>query len=218
MEYIKCIKGNFVLTRNYRDAFNLDKFIDKYFEEYFDKYAYLVGDISSGILRLKGFDENQHSPNYCGNIDNYIETSCAFGCPFYVLKRVKDEDEYQKYVKNHHDRDEESKYRIPTIEKENFDKESLILETSEHVKPNINIDPERIGKLPKGVLPSDLVEKDTEYNSKTNITKPAPEPTQTYVSASPDFDPSKKKPVSYNNFNKHKHKNKKNNNNKKKAE
>ena len=101
LEFIKCIKGNYVLTRNYRDAFNLDKFVDKYFEEYFDKYTYIVGDISSGILRLKGFDEKD-----CSNIDNYIETSCAFGCPFYVLKRVKDEDEYQKYVKNHHERDE----------------------------------------------------------------------------------------------------------------
>ena len=207
MEFIKCIKGNYVLTRNYRDAFNLDKFVDKYFEEYFDKYTYIVGDISSGILRLKGFDEKD-----CSNIDNYIETSCAFGCPFYVLKRVKDEDEYQKYVKNHHERDEESRYKITPLEKENFDKESLILETTEHVKPNINIDSERIGSLPKGSLPSDLIEKDTDYNNKPSITKPAPEPTQTYVSASPDFDPSKKKPMSFNNF-KHKHNNKKKNNN-----
>ena len=206
MEYIKCAKGNFILTRNYRDAFNLEKFMEKYLEEYFDKYLYIVGDISSGILRLKGFDDNQKSANYCGNIDNYLDTSCAFGCPFFVLKRCKSEEDFIKYEKNHHDRDENSKYKINPIEKENFDKESLVLETSKKNVPNIEINLDRINTLPKGFLPADLVENSSnnDYN-KTGISKPVEEPTQTYVSASPDFDPSKKQ---QNGFKKYKNKNK----------
>lgn len=202
MEFIKCVKGNFILTRNYRDAFNLEKFSEKYLEEYFDKYLYIVGDISSGILRLKGFDDNPKSQNYCGNIDNYLDTSCAFGCPFFVLKRVKSEEDFQKYEKNHHERDEESKYKINPIEKENFDKESLILETSKKNKPNIIIDADRINTLPIGSLPADLVEKDgnSDYNKSVN-TKPVEEATQTYVSSSPDFDPSKKQNGGFKRYN-----------------
>ena len=84
----------------------------------------------------------------------------------------------------------------------------------------INVTPDGVGVLEGSLIdfdPSVYIEeitdkKDTDYNNKPSITKPAVEPTQTYVSASPDFDPSKKKPMSFNNF-KHKHNNKKKNNN-----
>ena len=51
-------KGRYKVESNYRDAFRLEAFEEKYIEECFDKYLYIVGDISSGILRLKGFDTN----------------------------------------------------------------------------------------------------------------------------------------------------------------
>lgn len=79
-------KGRFKVVRNYRDAFKLEIFEEKYIEECFDKYLYIVGDISSGILRIKGFDANPKSKNYFGFIDDYLELSCAMGCPHYVLK------------------------------------------------------------------------------------------------------------------------------------
>ena len=65
-------KGMFQLQRNFRDSFNEEAFIEKYIEECMDRYLYIVGDISSGILRLKGFDDNPKSKNYYGFIDNYL--------------------------------------------------------------------------------------------------------------------------------------------------
>ena len=85
---IKTEKGMYKVEKNYRDAFQLEAFVDKYIEECFDKYPYIVGDISAGILRSKGFDADPKSDNYYGYIDDYLELSCAFGCPFYVLKRI----------------------------------------------------------------------------------------------------------------------------------
>ena len=195
MEYIKCAKGQYILIRNYRDAFNLDKFMEKYFEEYFDKYPYIVGDISSSILRLKGFDDKPGSKNNFKNIDEYLDTSCAFGCPFYVLFRIKSFDEYSKYKQTHKEFEEKERIKIKFPEKENFDKESLVLETSTKNKPNIVINIEQINDLPKGSLPPYLVESSKEKEVKN---KEVAVETTTYVSSSPDFDPAlKEKNINY---------------------
>ena len=84
------------ILKNYRDAFNEEAFVGKYIEECFDKYMYIVGDISSGILRLKGFDTNPKSKNYYGFIEDYLEISCAFGCPFYIMKRIKSDKVFER--------------------------------------------------------------------------------------------------------------------------
>ncbi len=183
MDYIKCVKGQFVLVRNYRDAFDLEKFIEKYLEEYFNKYPLIVGDLSSSILRLKGFDDDN-------KINDYLDHSCAFGCPFYVLKKVHSYEEFQKYVRTHKEYKEEERVNIHNMEKENFDKESLILETSEKQKPRFNIDMEKINSISIGTLPKDLIEAGNNYKENKKV-EPEVE-MQTYVSASPDFDPSLK--------------------------
>ena len=85
----KSEKGMFEVQRNYRNAFNKELFVEKYIDEYFDKYPYLVGDISNGILRLKGFDTIPNSPNHYSFMDKYIENSTVIGCPYYVLKRIR---------------------------------------------------------------------------------------------------------------------------------
>ena len=119
----KCAKGMFELKKNYREAFNLEAFLGKYLEEYFDKDAYIVGDISSEILRLKGFNTDPKSENYYGFIDDYLEISCAFGCPFYVLRRIKTEEEFNKLDKENLPVDtEDDRIVIHPIQKENFDK------------------------------------------------------------------------------------------------
>lgn len=215
MEYLKCVKGQYIILRNYRDAFNLEKFVEKYLEEYFDKYSYIVGDISSSILRLKGFSENPKSPNYYEKIDEYLDTSCAFGCPFYVLKRIKSYEEYEKFKKTYKEKPEEERIKIYLAEKENFDKENLVLTTSVKNKEAINIDLENLTKLTIGKLPPDLVEAKTQTKETTVVPKEEEAPTQTYVSASPDFDPAlKKENNKNNNYNfKKNHKNKNNNRN-----
>ena len=121
---VNTTKGMYRILRNFRDAFNKEMFENKYLEEYFDKYPYVVGDYSSGILRLKGFDNNSFQ-----NIDKYLDDSCAFGAPFYVLSRIHSEKEYEELeqeTKNEENPDID-RCKITTLEKENFDKDSLIL-------------------------------------------------------------------------------------------
>lgn len=191
----KCAKGMFELKKNYREAFNLEAFVGKYLEEYFDKDMYIVGDISSEILRLKGFNTDPKSENYFGFIEDYLEISCAFGCPYYILRRIRNEEEYKKLEQEDKPVDtEDDRITIHPMVKENFDKESLILKPSQKGKPNIVIDSRKINAIPKGELPLDLKD-DTDSTPKKITSKEEEKPvvTQTFVSASEGFDPSKMK-------------------------
>lgn len=219
----KCVKGMFQLQRNYKEAFNLEAFTEKYIEECMDRYSYIVGDISSSILRLKGFDNDPKSDSYFGKIDDYLSVSCALGSPFYVVKRIKSEDEYHHLEKHGKPIPVENIISITPIEKENFDKESLVLKTTPKGKPNIVIDAQKINEIPKGKLASDLVEviKQDKAQSNNSSNKEAlvveEKPQTTYVSASPDFDPSKSQSARFNrnrNNNNNNNKNNKNKNNK----
>lgn len=187
-------KGMFQLQRNFRDSFNEEAFIEKYIEECMDRYLYIVGDISSGILRLKGFDDNPKSKNYYGFIDDYLVDSCPLGCPYYVLKHIKNEQEYERLLK-HPKNVDTSGLSITPIVKENYDKESLILNTTPKSKPNIVIDINKINAIPKGELADDLkefIKLDKNNNTPSKQTeKQEGESSQTFVSSSPDFDPSK---------------------------
>ncbi len=212
---IRCSKGMYKVERNYRDAFKVEEFQEKYLEECFDRYPYIVGDISSNILRLKGFDENPKSNSFYKNIDKYIEDSCAFGCPYFVLSRIHSDQEYKKLEEN--DKDPittDSRFNITTMEKENFDKESLVLKATPKTKANIVINSEKLNNIPKGSLPQDLVElakaeKNMNNNPRRNNQAPQKEvePEQTFVSASPDFDPSKKEKKGKHNNNNRRNKN-----------
>lgn len=72
--------GFFELIKNYRDSFVLDDFNLRYVD-YFNQYAYIVGDYSAGLLRLKGFTDKTRSM-----IPDYIVESCAPNCAYYILK------------------------------------------------------------------------------------------------------------------------------------
>ncbi len=202
---IDCKKGQFKIESNYRDAFKLEAFEEKYIEECFDKYVYIVGDISSGILRLKGFDTNPKSKNYFGFIDDYLELSCAMGCPYYILKRIQSDKEYEHELNNPTEPKNEG-FVIHNIVKENFDKESIVLETTPKVKPNIVINSETLNKIPKKELEGELKEFAREEQVKQNEKV---EVSQSYVSSSPGFVPNQNK----NNFNRNKNKNRKRNKN-----
>lgn len=77
---IESIHGEFEMVKNYREAFVLDDFNKKYVD-YFDIYPYLVGDYSAGILRLKGFKDDNYQM-----IPDYIVESCAPNAAYYILK------------------------------------------------------------------------------------------------------------------------------------
>lgn len=206
-------KGNFKIESNYRDAFVLEVFDEKYIEECFDRYKYIVGDISSGILRLKGFDSNPKSRNYFGFIEDYLTLSCAMGCPYYVLKRIESEEELQKEQAANKAVKTDG-FVIHPLAKESFDKEALTLESSRKSSPNIQINSQKLNEIPKGELSAELREyilQDTNSSKNNNYSrgnsnhssknantnnKPAPEVaenTQSYVSSSPGFVPNQNK-------------------------
>lgn len=79
------------LIENYKDGFDYDEVKDKY-TDYFDNYDYIVGDFSYGKLRLKGFydskNKNSKKINDIKYKDDYIKTSCAYECRYFVLKKM----------------------------------------------------------------------------------------------------------------------------------
>lgn len=206
---LDCKKGRYIVDTNFRDAFRLDVFEEKYIEECFDKYIYIVGDISAGILRLKGFDTNPKSKNYFGLINDYLETACAIGCPYYILKRIQSDNEYQKELAKPSQPKTEG-FLVNTLVKESFDKESIILDSTVKTAPNVLINPEKMNSIPKGELSKEL--RDIINNETvTTQSKEAKveEVTESYVSSSPDFVPSQQNHSNYRN-------NRRNNKNKKK--
>ncbi len=80
--------GNYDLIKNHREAFDILQFELKYIEEVFDKYKYIVGDVSSGILRLKGFSDNNQDKNSYKTIPDYLAESVGVNFPYYILKRL----------------------------------------------------------------------------------------------------------------------------------
>lgn len=188
---IDCKKGKYIVDTNFRNAFRLDVFEEKYIEECFDKYIYIVGDVSSGILRLKGFDTNPKSKNYFGLINDYLESSCAIGCPYYILKRIQSDNEYQKELSKPSQPKTEG-FIINPLEKESFDKESIMLVSTRKTDPNIIIDTEKINSIPKGELSKelrDIIINETTLSSSKDV-KQQEEVTESYVSSSPDFVPN----------------------------
>ena len=61
--------------------------------DYYDNFDYIVGDFAYGKVRLKGFYEHDNklvkSFNNIDNVDNYIKDRCAYGCKYFILKKVK---------------------------------------------------------------------------------------------------------------------------------
>ncbi len=84
--------GKYELLKNYKDAFDIAMYEAKYIEEVYDKYTYILGDMSGGILRLKGFSSDPKSKNSYYIIPDFIIESCAFECAYFVLKRIKDKN------------------------------------------------------------------------------------------------------------------------------
>ena len=206
-------KGMYFVQKDVRNAFNQEAFESKYIEECFDRYQYIVGDISSSILRLKGFSDDKNSDNYIGKVSEYLETSCALGCPYFILKRLHNNQEYEMYSKK--ETETASTITVASMDKIAFNKDELVLESSPKTKPRIVLDINRINEMPKGYKSKDIeafINEDTaqmQNNKKQNYKEQKEEVIEnatTYVSSSSDFDPSKKKAF---NHNRNKNKNRK---------
>ena len=79
------------IIEDYRDGFIKEDFINRY-TDYFKDYDYIVGDWAYGKLRLKGFyDEKNKNAKKMNNIKylkEYLEQNCAYGCKYFVAKRI----------------------------------------------------------------------------------------------------------------------------------
>lgn len=80
------------IIKDYKNGFNEEEVINK-FTEYFIPYDYILGDWAYNKLRLKGFcdsdNEIYNKTNDINNIENYIKNNCAYGCKYFVMKKVK---------------------------------------------------------------------------------------------------------------------------------
>ena len=90
--------GDFELVKNYRDGFDIATFNEKYVNVAFDRYTFIVGDVSAGITRLKGFANDPKSPNSFKKIPDYLNESCNMNTAYFILKRVKKQQ--QKEIEN----------------------------------------------------------------------------------------------------------------------
>ena len=79
------------IIKDNRESFNKEDFINRY-TDYFSSYDYVVGDYAYGKLRLKGFydDKNNKASNInkFSKVDKYIEENCAYGCKYFIAKKM----------------------------------------------------------------------------------------------------------------------------------
>lgn len=72
---------------------------DEIVTDYYDNFDYIVGDWAYGKVRLKGFYESSNKykkeHNDIKNVDNYIEKNCAYGCKYFILKKINNKIEKQ---------------------------------------------------------------------------------------------------------------------------
>lgn len=80
------------LVEEFREGFNEEAFKGRY-SEILNKYDYVVGDWGYGQLRLRGFfdDQNQKASydTKISTLSEYLYEFCNFGCPYFVVKKVK---------------------------------------------------------------------------------------------------------------------------------
>ncbi|MBR3490097.1 MAG: YutD family protein [Bacilli bacterium] len=88
---VKTEKYEYEIIKDYRDAFDKEEFLNRY-TDFFEIYDYIVGDYAYGKLRLKGFydDKNNKASNInkYSRVDKYIEENCAYGCKYFIAKKI----------------------------------------------------------------------------------------------------------------------------------
>ena len=75
--------GNFEIIKDYKEALDIQAFNERYVD-YLDRYEYIVGDYSAGMLRFKGFSEQNKQL-----ISDYLMESATPNAPYFVLKRLE---------------------------------------------------------------------------------------------------------------------------------
>lgn len=81
---------NYEIIKDYNDAIVNDE-IESKLTDYFNDFDFIVGDWAYGKLRLKGFynadSQKANNSNNIKNVDEYINSYCAYGCKYFILKK-----------------------------------------------------------------------------------------------------------------------------------
>lgn len=89
--YINNIK--YLIVENYNDAIEKEILCEK-ITDFFENYDYIVGDWAYGKLRLKGFNDQKNknfsSLNDYNDVMNYLGKYCAYGCKYFILKKISE--------------------------------------------------------------------------------------------------------------------------------
>lgn len=90
--HIEVNKHPFEIVTEYRNGFDLDKFIER-FSPILNKYDYIVGDWGFEQLRLKGFFRDDmkdvQRAQTIGTVQDYLYEYCNFGCAYFILKNER---------------------------------------------------------------------------------------------------------------------------------
>lgn len=84
---------SYELIQENRNGWDPEAFKQRY-SDVLERYDYVIGDWGYNQLRLKGFYRDNHpkvsKDSSISGIMDYINEYCNFGCPYFVLQRVKD--------------------------------------------------------------------------------------------------------------------------------
>ena len=80
------------IIKNIKDGYD-EEVLNEVYTDYFSEFDYIVGDWAYGKLRLKGFNDKKNKNykpiNDYNLIDEYINKYCAYGCKYFVLKKIE---------------------------------------------------------------------------------------------------------------------------------
>lgn len=89
---IRLQAGAYEIVDEYRNGWNVEAFKERY-SDILDKYDFVVGDWGYSQLRLRGFYDNSNRrvpfEQRIDYLDEYLHEFCNFGCPYFVLRKVK---------------------------------------------------------------------------------------------------------------------------------
>jgi uncharacterized protein YutD len=87
---VETTAGTYELIKNHKEAFDIVKFQERYVEEIYDKYEYIVGDVSSEILRIKGFYAGLNKEPNIKEIPTHLNETCNYNTAYFILKRINE--------------------------------------------------------------------------------------------------------------------------------
>lgn len=111
-ETLEINNDKYAIKTNYRDALDLELLEERY-SDLLEKYDFIVGDMSYGKLRLRGFyfDSNKKAPidMKISHLEDYLLEYCSFGCAYFVLESLETKKKKRSYPNSESDYEDSSR-------------------------------------------------------------------------------------------------------------